>query len=45
VDRIKNSIPLKRGGHASEVAEAILWLASDKSSYSTGIFIDVTEGM
>lgn len=45
VDRIKNSIPLKRGGHASEVAEAILWLASDKSSYSTGIFIDVTGGM
>lgn len=44
IERIKDSIPLKRGGLASEVAEAILWLASEKSSYSTGIFIDVTGG-
>lgn len=44
IDRIKSTIPLKRGGLADEVAEAILWLASDKSSYSTGIFIDVTGG-
>lgn len=45
VDRIKNSIPLKRGGLAGEVAEAILWLATDKSAYSTGIFIDVSGGV
>ena len=44
VDRIKDSIPLKRGGTAAEVAEAIIWLASEKSSFSTGIFIDVTGG-
>jgi NAD(P)-dependent dehydrogenase (short-subunit alcohol dehydrogenase family) len=44
VDRIKDSIPLKRGGLASEVAEAILWLSTEKSSFSTGIFIDVTGG-
>lgn len=44
VDRIKENIPMKRGGTATEVAEAIIWLASDKSSYSTGIFIDVTGG-
>jgi len=44
IERIKDTIPLKRGGLASEVAEAILWLASDQSSYSTGIFIDVTGG-
>src|SRR5690606_38038755 len=44
IDRLKGTIPLKRGGRAEEVAEAILWLASDKSSYSTGIFIDVTGG-
>ena len=44
IDRIKSTIPLKRGGLADEVAEAVLWLASDKSSYSTGIFIDVTGG-
>ena len=44
IERIKETIPLKRGGRASEVAEAILWLASEQSSYSTGIFIDVTGG-
>lgn len=44
IERIRETIPMKRGGLASEVAEAILWLASDQSSYSTGIFIDVTGG-
>lgn len=44
IERIKETIPLKRGGLAREVAEAILWLASDQSSYSTGISIDVTGG-
>jgi NAD(P)-dependent dehydrogenase (short-subunit alcohol dehydrogenase family) len=44
IERIKETIPLKRGGLASEVAEAVLWLASEQSSYSTGIFIDVTGG-
>lgn len=44
VDRLKENIPLKRGGTAQEVAEAIVWLASEKSSYSTGTCIDVTGG-
>jgi NAD(P)-dependent dehydrogenase (short-subunit alcohol dehydrogenase family) len=44
IDRIKENIPMKRGGTAKEVAEAILWLASEKSSYSTGSFIDITGG-
>jgi NAD(P)-dependent dehydrogenase (short-subunit alcohol dehydrogenase family) len=44
IERLKESIPMKRGGLASEVAEAILWLASEQSSYSTGTFIDVTGG-
>lgn len=44
IERIKNDIPMKRGGLASEAAEAILWLASEKSSYSTGAFIDVSGG-
>ena len=44
IDRVKGNIPLKRGGTPEEVAEAILWLASEKSSFSTGIFIDVTGG-
>lgn len=44
VDRIRDSIPMKRGGSPKEAAEAILWLASEKSSYSTGTFIDVAGG-
>ncbi|MEK6481408.1 SDR family oxidoreductase [Catalinimonas sp. 4WD22] len=45
VERIKNSIPIKRGGLADEVAEAVLWLISEKSSYTTGTFINVSGGM
>lgn len=45
VDRLKTKIPLKRGGQPLEVAEAIYWLASDKSSFSTGAFIDVSGGL
>jgi NAD(P)-dependent dehydrogenase (short-subunit alcohol dehydrogenase family) len=44
VDRIKSKIPMGRGGQAQEVAEAIAWLVSEKSSYSTGTFIDVAGG-
>jgi NAD(P)-dependent dehydrogenase (short-subunit alcohol dehydrogenase family) len=44
VDRVKEFGPMKRGGQPEEVAEAILWLLSDASSYCTGIFIDVTGG-
>ncbi len=45
VNRIKSSIPLQRGGQAEEVAQAILWLLSEKSSYTTGSFINVTGGV
>lgn len=44
IKRIQDTIPLKRGGHPKEVAEAILWLASEKSSYCTGVFIDISGG-
>lgn len=44
IERLRNAIPLRRGGKASEVAEAILWLATEASSYSTGTFIEVTGG-
>ena len=45
VNRVKSSVPLKRGGQAKEVAQAILWLLSEQSSYTTGSFIDVTGGV
>jgi NAD(P)-dependent dehydrogenase (short-subunit alcohol dehydrogenase family) len=44
VDRVKDMVPMKRGGDPVEVAQAILWLLSDQASYSTGAFIDVTGG-
>lgn len=44
VDRIKDSLPMKRGGHPSEVANAILWLLSEEASYTTGTFIDLAGG-
>jgi NAD(P)-dependent dehydrogenase (short-subunit alcohol dehydrogenase family) len=44
VDRLKSKIPMQRGGLPSEVANAIFWLGSDKSSFTTGTFIDVTGG-
>jgi len=44
VDRLGPQLPMKRGGHAIEVARAILWLLSDEASFSTGTFIDVAGG-
>ena len=44
VDRIKASLPMKRGGHPDEVANAILWLLSDEASYATGTFIELAGG-
>ena len=44
VERIKDAVPMKRGGQPEEVARAILWLLSDEASYSTGTFIDVSGG-
>ncbi|MGC6372198.1 SDR family oxidoreductase [Pseudomonas sp. K2I15] len=44
VDRVKDSIPMGRGGQPEEVAQAILWLASAEASFITGTFLDVTGG-
>lgn len=41
---LKQGIPLQRFGSPVEVAQAILFLASDLSSYSTGIVVDVNGG-
>jgi len=35
-------VPMQRAGSAEEVAEAIVWLLSDASSYTTGATIDVS---
>lgn len=44
VDRYKHMVPMQRGGTAEEVAEAVLWLLSEKSSYCTGVLLDVAGG-
>jgi NAD(P)-dependent dehydrogenase (short-subunit alcohol dehydrogenase family) len=42
--RLGAAMPLGRAGSAEEVAEAIVWLLSDASSYCTGSILDVAGG-
>lgn len=42
--RVAPSIPMKRAGKADEVAQAILWMLSDRSSYATGAILDISGG-
>ena len=42
--RLKAAIPMERYGLPEEVAEAIVWLASPASSYTTGSLLDVRGG-
>ncbi len=44
VEKLSVHVPMQRGGDADEVAEAILWLASDAASYVTGSFINTSGG-
>jgi len=37
-------VPMKRAGSADEVAQAVVWLLSEASSYTTGSVVDVTGG-
>jgi NAD(P)-dependent dehydrogenase (short-subunit alcohol dehydrogenase family) len=41
VERVKEYVPMKRGGQPAEIARAILWLLSDEASYSTGAILDL----
>lgn len=43
--KAKDIVPMKRPGEAEEVARAILWLASDAASYTTGAVLDVSGGI
>ena len=44
IERLKASIPLRRGGQPEEVAAAIGWLLSAEASFVTGAFIDLGGG-
>lgn len=42
VERLAGNIPMRRGGTADEVADAIVWLLSDEASYVSGTLLDVS---
>ena len=42
--RLAHMVPMKRVGHADEIANAIVWLMSDEASYVTGATLDVSGG-
>jgi len=44
VNDLAPTVPMKRGGSAQEVAQAIVWLLSDAASYTTMSLIDVSGG-
>ena len=44
VERVKDAVPMKRGGQPEEIAKAIMWLLSDEASYTTGSLLDVSGG-
>ncbi len=44
VDRVKENVPMKRGGEPREVADAVMWLLSEEASYITGTTLDVSGG-
>jgi NAD(P)-dependent dehydrogenase (short-subunit alcohol dehydrogenase family) len=44
VERVKNTIPMKRGGYPEEVAATITWLLTEAPPFLTGAIIDITGG-
>ena len=44
VDQYANSFPIQRLGEPEEVAELVMFLASDKASYITGASLDINGG-
>jgi NAD(P)-dependent dehydrogenase (short-subunit alcohol dehydrogenase family) len=44
VSRLEAAVPMGRGGYPLEVAQAVMWLLGDESSYVTGSIIDVAGG-
>ncbi|WP_409433971.1 SDR family NAD(P)-dependent oxidoreductase [Litorimonas sp. RW-G-Af-16] len=42
---VENTVPLRRQGHPDDVANAMMFLATDQSSYLTGVNMDINGGM
>ncbi|MEB8434394.1 MULTISPECIES: acetoacetyl-CoA reductase [unclassified Cocleimonas] len=45
LESIISGIPMGRMGHPAEIASAVLWLADEKNSYTTGALIPVNGGL
>jgi len=45
LDHMREQVPLKRLGHADEIANAYAFLASDEASYVNGAVLEVSGGM
>lgn len=45
VSSYKKMVPMRRFGSAEEVADSVLFLASDKASYITGAVLEITGGL
>jgi len=41
-EAVAKTVPMKRNGTSEEVAGAILWLASDEASYTSGAHLDIS---
>ena len=44
IERFGHTVPIGRAGTAEEVAEAVVWLLSDKARYVTGTMFNVSGG-
>lgn len=44
-DKLMKTIPMRRFGEASEIADAILWICSERSSFVTGLALPVDGGL
>lgn len=44
-EKSSQSIPMGRAGNADEIANGILWLASDEASFTTGARLDIDGGV